>query len=75
MARGSKVAAPRPSRAARFTQRDLTRALKAAVAAGLKVVGTRIEIDGTLVLTYGDAGDVVSSGNPLDREFGCDARV
>jgi hypothetical protein len=58
-------------RAARFTQRDLARAIKGAVAAGMKVVGTRIEPDGTLVLIYGDAGAVVSSPpvNDLDREL------
>jgi hypothetical protein len=63
------VRVPRASRAARFTQRDITRAIKAAVAAGMKVVGTRIEPDGAFKLIYAGASDDLrtAGGSALDR--------
>jgi hypothetical protein len=58
-------ATPRRDRTARFSQRDISRAIKGAVAAGMKVVGTRIEPDGALVLIYAGAEAVAPSpGTP-----------
>jgi hypothetical protein len=58
---------PRPSRAAPWRQRDLTRALRAAVSAGMQVVGTRIERDGAFVLIYAGAEGVASPRGALDQ--------
>jgi hypothetical protein len=61
------VRTPRRDRTARFTQRDIARAIKGAVSAGMKVVGTRIEPDGALVLIYAGAEGVAPSAvAPLD---------
>ena len=64
----------RPSRAARFSQRDIARAIKGAVLAGLRVSAVEVAWDGTIRLVLTEAGAVPSSGNPLDKEFGCDGR-
>lgn len=42
-------------RAARFKQADATRALRAAVAAGLKPSGYKIDPAGAIVVMFGDA--------------------
>jgi hypothetical protein len=47
----------------RFTARDLKRAIKAALAAGLAIGSVRIEPDGAIVLL---TGDVPSSAGPND---------
>ena len=53
------------TRAVRFNQTDLTRAVRAMEKAGLKVAGAEIAPDGTIrVLTGGVAND---RRNPLDR--------
>lgn len=52
--------------AARFKQADATRALKAAVQAGLKPRGYRVEPDGSIYVDVGDA-TMPAHGNPLDR--------
>lgn len=54
------------TRAARFSQSDLTRAIKGFERAGVQVSGARINPDGSIVLTVGtDAAN--DRGNPLDR--------
>jgi hypothetical protein len=59
---------PRASRAPRFKQRDLERALKGALAAGLQVAGTLFHPDGRFELRYAGAGDVApSAGSALER--------
>ena len=65
----------RPSRAARFTQRDLVRAIKGALAAGMRVAEAMVTRDGDIRLVFAEAGAVAQSGNPLDAEFGCHGRV
>lgn len=54
------------TRAARFLQADATRALRAAVAAGMKPSECVICPDGAIRLVFGDA-PVVGTANPLDR--------
>lgn len=54
------------TKAARFTQADLVRAIEAVKAAGLPVSGAKIERDGSItVLTI--AGLPANDLNPLDR--------
>jgi hypothetical protein len=52
-----------PRRQTRFTARDLKRAIKAALAAGLAIGCVRIESDGAIVIL---PGDVSSSPGPND---------
>jgi hypothetical protein len=54
------------SRAARFKQSDLTRALRAAVAAGMKPSGYRIDASGEIHVTLGD-GLPKGTANPWDE--------
>jgi len=54
------------TRAAAFKQADATRALKAAVAAGLKPSGYKIEIDGAISIYFDDTPNPARR-NPLDR--------
>jgi hypothetical protein len=56
------------TRAARFSQADLTRAARAMEKAGLRVSGAKIETDGSiLVLT--DVGQAANDINPLERHL------
>ncbi|WP_277970460.1 hypothetical protein [Sphingomonas echinoides] len=55
------------SRPAAFKQADVTRALRGAVAAGLKPSGYRVAPDGTI---YVEFGKDASTGNVLDGMFG-----
>jgi len=54
------------TRPARFTQSDLTRAVKAAEKAGLCVAGYEIRPDGTIKVLTGN-GEPANDRNPLDR--------
>lgn len=56
------------SRAARFKQADATRALRAAVAAGLKPSGFRIDANGAIVVMLGD--DTSEPRNSFDALIG-----
>lgn len=56
------------SRAARFKQADATRALRAAVAAGLKPSGFRIDANGAIVVMLGD--DTSEPRNSFDTLMG-----
>jgi hypothetical protein len=58
-------------RPASFRQADLTRALKAAAQAGLRVAEALITRDGSIRLVFAISDPVPVSGNPLDKEFGC----
>ena len=51
-----------------FTAPDLTRAIKAALRAGLSIASVRIEPDGAILIVPGKPADVVPSpgGNPWD---------
>ena len=68
------IPTPRASRAARVKQADVARAIKGALATGLKVVAVEVAWDGTIRLVLSETAAVPSSGNPLDKEFGCDGR-
>lgn len=54
---------------ARFTQSDLTRALKAAGKAGVPLARAKINTLGEIELTFGEPAND-TGGNPLDRVFG-----
>jgi glucose/arabinose dehydrogenase len=54
------------SKAARFTQADVTRAVKGMEIAGLRVTGVRIDPNGAIVVST-DHGSPAGSRNPLDR--------
>lgn len=54
------------TRAAAFKQADLTRALRAATAAGLKVASYKIDPAGEVVVILADAA-ANPQKNPLDR--------
>lgn len=56
------------SRRANFRQADLTRALRGAVAAGMKPSGCRVNKDGEIELQFGNDNAVV--GNTFDRLIG-----
>lgn len=58
------------SRIARFSQADLTRALKSFEAAGMSVAGVKIQPDGTLTILTGTPQAANDKGNPLDRVLG-----
>jgi hypothetical protein len=51
-----------------FTAPDLTRAIKAALRAGLPIASVRIEPDGAILIVPGKPADVPTSpgGNPWD---------
>lgn len=54
----------------RFRQSDLTRAIRAAIAAGVKVERVRIERDGKIVLDFAkDDGsiEIEQDANPFDE--------
>lgn len=52
--------------AARFKQADLTRAMRAAAAAGMKPSECVIDERGVIRLIFGDA-PIAGAANPLDR--------
>lgn len=56
------------SRAPRFKQADLTRALRAALAAGMKPSGYRIDASGDIIVMLG--GEGVSPVNSFDALIG-----
>jgi hypothetical protein len=56
------------ARPARFKQADATRALRAAVAAGLKPSGFKIDANGAIVVMFGD--DAPESRNSFDSLIG-----
>lgn len=56
------------TRAARFRQADLTRALRAAAAAGMKPSGCRIDASGDIVVMFG--GDALATSNSFDALIG-----
>lgn len=56
------------SRVARFKQADLTRALRAAVAAGMKPSGYRIDASGDIVVMLGN--EAIAPANSFDALLG-----
>ena len=57
-------------RVARFKQADATRALRAAVAAGLKPSSYRIDAAGAIIVIFGDgAVPKAANCNPWDEEL------
>jgi hypothetical protein len=64
------VQEPRPSRAARFKQVDVTRGFKAAKMAGVRIaieIVRGIASDTMRLVMLTEAEGVAPSGNPLDR--------
>jgi hypothetical protein len=57
------------TRAARFSQADLTRAVAAVRKAGETVAGAKIQPDGTIVILTA-AVEAANDINPLDRVLG-----
>jgi hypothetical protein len=55
------------TRAARFTQSDLTRAIKAMEKAGVQFAGAKIHPDGSITVLTGPPDAANDKGNPLDR--------
>ena len=53
---------------ARFTQADVTRAIKGATAAGLRVGSVEIDINGKIVVLI-DSGTAPNKPNPWDSEL------
>jgi hypothetical protein len=56
------------ARAARFKQADATRALRAAVAAGLKPSGYKVDADGAIIVLFGDSA--LEASNSFDSLIG-----
>lgn len=52
-----------------FKQADLTRALRAALAAGMKPSGYRIDPTGGIVVMFGDGSPRSAGSNPWDEEL------
>jgi hypothetical protein len=52
---------------ARFSQADLTRAVKAFEKAGVQVAGAKIHADGTITVLTGEPAAANDRYNPLDR--------
>jgi hypothetical protein len=51
-----------------FRQGDVTKTVKAVIAAGLRVVGVKVSADGKIeVVTVGDGENPLSGGNEWDR--------
>jgi hypothetical protein len=57
------------TRPSRFSQADLTRAIKAAEKAGLHVAGYEISIDGTIRILTPAMLPANDTGNPLERHL------
>jgi hypothetical protein len=55
------------TRPARFSQSDLTRAVKALEKAGMSVAGAKINPDGTITVLTGEPQAANDRLNPLDR--------
>lgn len=55
------------TRAVRFSQADLTRAVKAIEAAGVSVAGAKINPDGSITVLTGEPSAANDRLNPLDR--------
>jgi hypothetical protein len=55
-----------PRAKASFTSVELTRAIKAARSAGLAITMTRIDPDGSIILSHGDLGIVPREATPDD---------
>ena len=57
----------KPRRPSAFQQRDLTKAVKAVVAAGLRVVGVKIDPQGAIEMSTNEEMKAPSGGNEWDR--------
>jgi hypothetical protein len=51
----------------KFTQGDVTRAVKGVVAAGVDVMRVEVDTNGRIIVTAGKPGDVTRVINPLDK--------
>ena len=61
-------------RPARFTQRDLAKAIKAVAAAGMSVAEIRVDKDGARIVVGGEPGKA-EVDNPLDQWMADHARA
>jgi hypothetical protein len=58
----------KPRRPSAFRQGDVTKTVKAVIAAGLRVVGVKVGADGKIeVVTAGDGENQPPGGNEWDR--------
>jgi hypothetical protein len=58
----------KPRQPSTFRQGDVTKTVKAVIAAGLRVVGVKVSADGNIeVVTSGDGERPPSGGNEWDR--------
>jgi hypothetical protein len=57
----------KPRRPSAFRQGDLTKAVRAVVAAGLRVAGVRIDPQGAIEITTNEETSAPSGGNEWDR--------
>jgi len=56
-----------PRRPSAFRQGDITKTVKAVIAAGLRVIGVRVSADGKIEVVTGDGGTVPLGGNEWDK--------
>ena len=50
-----------------FRQQDVTKTVKAVIAAGLRVVGVKVDANGKIEVVTGDGESVPSGGNEWDK--------
>jgi hypothetical protein len=58
----------KPRRPSAFRQGDVTKTVRAVIAAGLQVIGVKVSAEGNIeVVTTGDGESVPSGGNEWDK--------
>jgi hypothetical protein len=56
-----------PRRPSAFRQGDVTKTVKAVIAAGLRVVGVKVSAEGNIEVVTGDGENLPSGGNEWDK--------
>jgi hypothetical protein len=56
-----------PRAPSKFTQGDITRAVKGVVAAGVNVMRVEVDTDERIVVIAGKSGDITAVIDPLDK--------
>ena len=57
----------KPRRPSAFRQGDVTKTVRAVIAAGLRVVGVKVSAEGSIEVVTGDGENPPSGGNEWDR--------